>query len=182
MSKIGNKPIPIPENTKVTIEKELITISGREGEISVKMSPLINVVVTDNNILVSQNKKIKSAKALQGTYRSLVSNAVEGVNSLWTRKLEVVGTGYRVKQDGENLQFEIGFSHKVPFTAEGVKLAAEGNKVIVSGTDKQLVGQAAHRIRILKKPDPYKGKGIRYEGERIKLKPGKKAKSAEGAK
>jgi large subunit ribosomal protein L6 len=131
-------------------------------------------------VTVSRNNDTKQQKSSHGLYRSLLSNAVKGVETGWNRRLEVIGTGFNAKMQGQGIILKIGFSHPVIYKAvEGIQLSVEGNNIIVIfGADKQLVGQVAHQIKMIKKPDIYKGKGIRYEGERIKLKPGKKAKTA----
>lgn len=178
MSRIGEKPIEFTNSTEIEIKEDLCLIKGKEGALSILIPSRIKVEKKDSQLLVRRESDDKKVKALHGLVRSLIKNAVLGVNKLWQRRLEVVGTGYRVKRQGENLFFEIGFSHPVKFEkVEEVNLEVKGaNKVIVSGVDRQKVGEVAARIRRLKKPDPYKGKGIRYEGEKLKLKPGKKVK------
>src|SRR3989344_5586731 len=128
-------------------------------------------------------KELKKVKALHGLYRTLISNAMQGVVTPWQKRLEIVGTGYNAKMQGEDLALKVGYSHPIVFKkVTGIKFQVDGNNIIIiSGVDKQLVGQVAHQIKTNKKPDPYKGKGIRYEGERLKLKPGKKAKTAGAA-
>lgn len=184
MSKIGDKPIIVETDTQVKIDKEAIEIRGREGAINLAIPSMLTITSGENKILVKANTNEKKERAMQGLFRSVLNNAVLGVNKPWTRRLEIVGTGYRVKIMGSDLSFEVGFSHPVIFkSVEGIKLSIDGtNKVIVSGVDKQLVEQVAYKIKKIKRPDPYKGKGIKNEGEKIKLRPGKKAKSAEGAK
>jgi large subunit ribosomal protein L6 len=134
----------------------------------------------NNELIIKRSNEEKKTKSLHGLYRQLVYNGVSGVEKLWEKRLEVVGTGYNVKLQGEDLVFKLGYSHPVVFKkTPGVSYQVDGNtKVIVSGVDKQLVGQIAHKIILLKKPDVYKGKGIRYEGEKLRIKPGKKAKAA----
>ncbi|OGK56040.1 50S ribosomal protein L6 [Candidatus Roizmanbacteria bacterium RIFCSPLOWO2_02_FULL_38_10] len=179
MSKIGEMPVNIGES-EVTIEGQHLTIKGPEGVLKLDVSKGISIEKQDETIVLKRNISDKKTKALHGLYRALIANAVIGVVKPWEKKLEIVGTGYRVKLQGEDLLFEVGYSHSVVFKkVAGIKFSVEGNnKVTVSGPDRQLVGQQAQKIKDIKHPDPYKGKGIRYEGERIKLKPGKKAKTA----
>ncbi len=180
MSKIGNKTIDIPASVSVSVNERMIDVKGPEGTLSVEVPKTISVEKTDTSLTLSRKTEAKYVKALHGLYRQLISNAVEGVVKPWQKRLEIVGTGFNVKMQGEDLSLKVGYSHQVVFhKVDGVKYAVEGNnKIIVSGVDKQLVGQVAHKIKMVRKPDPYKGKGIRYEGEQLKLKPGKKAKTA----
>ncbi|MEI6532259.1 MAG: 50S ribosomal protein L6 [Candidatus Roizmanbacteria bacterium] len=180
MSKIGQKPVQVPGTVKVDIQQNMISIEGKNGIITIELPSSI-IVKIDNGILnVERKTENKDTKAKHGLFRSLISNAVVGVEKAWEKRLEVVGTGFNVKMDGDNLFFKLGYSHPVIFNkVGGVKFMVEGNnKVIVAGADKQLVGQVAHQIKILRKPDVYKGKGVRYEGEKVRIKPGKKAKTA----
>ena len=139
------------------------------------------MAIVGKEVQVAIKKQDKLSRSLHGLIRSLIKNMVIGVTQGFKRRLELVGTGYRVKQEGRNLQFSLGLSHPVDFQApEGVTLVADGqNKVVVTGNDKQLVGQTAANIRALRPPEPYKGKGIRHEGETVKRKSGKQAKAAE---
>ncbi len=180
MSKIGKSPITILDNTEVQINGQEITIKGKEGSLTITLSKELSVKKDNNLLIVETLGTSKEVKSLHGLYRAVLNNAMQGVNKLWEKRLELVGTGYRVKTQGENLFIEVGFSHPVIFEkVNGVSFVVEGNnKIFIRGVDKELVGQIAHKIKIIKKPDPYKGKGIRYEGEFIKLKPGKKAKTA----
>lgn len=184
MSKIGEKPIKIGERTNATFNKQNIFIKGQEGEISIEIPSTLEIEINDKLIYIKRKDESKKTKALHGLYRQLISNAVLGVEKLWQKRLEVVGTGYGVKLQGEDLVFKLGYSHPIIFKkVEGVKFQVEGtNKVVVSGVDKQLVGQVAFQIKMLKKPDVYKGKGIRFEGEKLRIKPGKKVKAAGSVK
>lgn len=184
MSKIGEKAIDVSESTQIEIKNHLVTVSGKEGKLSVNIPKDIEVARENNLILVKRKSDNNKTKSLHGLIRSLLYNAVTGVNKLWEKKLKVVGTGYRAKLQGENLVLEVGYSHSVIFKkVEGINLSVEGaNKILIKGVDKQLVGQVAYQIRSIKKPDPYKGKGIQYEGEKIKLKPGKKEKVVSATK
>lgn len=180
MSKIGEKPINIPELTQIEFKNKTVNIKGKEGELSINVPKNIEVIKENNLILVKRKSDDNKTKALHGLVRSLINNAVLGVNKLWEKKLKVVGTGFKAKLQQDNLILEVGYSHPVSFKKiEGINLSVEdANKIMVKGVDKQLVGQVAYQIRSIKKPDPYKGKGIQYEGEKIKLKPGKKEKTA----
>ena len=179
MSKIGNIPVQIPETIKVDINQDAIVVKGVEGELRFTVPKVLQLKQEGDKLLIKAGKEEKKIKSLHGLYRQLIFNAVKGVGTPWQKKLEVVGTGYNVKLQGEDLVFKIGYSHPVIFKKRPqIKFRVEGNnKVVVLGVDKQLVGQIAYQIRILKPPDAYKGKGIRYEGEKIKLKPGKKVKA-----
>ncbi len=183
MSKIGQKPIEVSTAVQISIEKKTINVKGPKGEYSVQLPDTLEVNMSDNNILIKRADETKRTKSLHGLYRQLVYNGIQGVEHLWQKRLEIIGTGYNVKLQGEDLIFKLGYSHSVVFKKKpGVSYQVEENtKIIVSGVDKQLVGQIAHQITLLKKPDVYKGKGIRYEGEKLRIKPGKKAKAAGAA-
>ncbi len=180
MSKIGNAPILVPTGVTVEITEPAVTVVGKEGRLIIEMPRVLKIEKADDKLVVSRKDESKKTKSLHGLYRQLVYNAVTGVLKPWQKRLEVFGTGYNVKSQGEDLVFKIGYSHPVVFKkVEGIKFQTEGsNKVAVSGVDKQLVGQVAFQIKLIKKPDVYKGKGIRYEGEKLRIKPGKKAKTA----
>lgn len=179
MSKIGNSPIKVPSNVKVEILESEVVVTGSRGVLSINTPHYLVVTVESDVINISRNSDGKRQKSNHGLYRSLISNAVIGVDKGWLKKLEIVGTGYNVKLQGADLNFRLGYSHPVVFKPQkGIQLSVEGNNIVViSGCDKQLVGEVAQQIKSLKKPDPYKGKGIRYLGEYVKLKPGKKAKA-----
>ncbi|OGK19688.1 50S ribosomal protein L6 [Candidatus Roizmanbacteria bacterium RIFCSPHIGHO2_02_FULL_40_13b] len=180
MSKVGQSPITVQDPVSVSIENQTCTVTGPLGSLVIDIPREITVTNADGVLAVARRDDLLRSKALHGLTRTLVQNAVLGVVKPWEKKLEVHGTGYRVKQMGENLVFEVGYSHTVEFgKVKGVTLAIEGNnKVTVSGIDKQRVGEVAAKIKAIKKPDPYKGKGVRYEGEVVHLKAGKKAKTA----
>ncbi len=180
MSKIGEKDIVVPSSVHVSIDGRIIALVGKNGEISIELPADVTVAKENENLIIRRKTNNKKSKSLHGLYRNLIANAVTGVEDAWKKCLEVVGTGYNVKLQGEDLVFKIGYSHPVVFQKKaGISYQVEGNtKVIVSGPDKQLVGQTAYQIKMLKKPDVYKGKGIRYEGEKLRIKPGKKAKTA----
>lgn len=179
MSKIGQKPINIPQSVTVEIIENKISVKGKEGRLDFSLPRGIAVEKENDTLLCKRSSDSKQQKSLHGLYRSLLANAVSGVEKLWEKKLEVVGTGFNVKLQGEDLVFKVGYSHPVLFKKEeGVKYAVEGsNKISVKGIDKQLVGEIAYKIKMLKKPDAYKGKGIKYDGEKLRIKPGKKAKT-----
>ena len=179
MSKIGYKPVTVPGSVQLAINDKLVTVKGPKGEMNFEIPSGISIEQKEGILNVKRTSEKKDLKAVHGLFRSLVANAVAGVETPWEKKLMIVGTGYNVKMQGEALVFKLGFAHLITFEkAEGVQYKVEGNnKVVISGIDKQIVGQIAHQIKILKKPDAYKGKGIRYEGEVVRLKPGKKAKA-----
>ncbi len=183
MSKIGQKTISVPAGVNVTIDKKTVVVKGNGGELVITMPRRIDAHLDDNTISLTRINEEKKSKSLHGLMRQLIYNAVTGMTTPWQKRLEVVGTGYNVKLQGEDLVFKLGYSHPVVFKkVVGVHFQVEGNnKVVVTGSDKQLVGQIAYQIKILKKPDVYKGKGIRYENEHLRIKPGKKAKAAGAA-
>lgn len=181
MSRIGNQPITLPESVTATITGQQVVIKGPKGEMSQTLTGRVKVELKDKELIVSLPEGAGKDKALHGLYRSLLNNMVLGVSEGFTKTLEIQGTGYRVTANGENLDLALGFSHPVSFSPPaGIKLEIKDQKfIVVTGIDKHLVGQTAANIRALRSPDAYKGKGIRYEGEIIKLKPGKAAKAAE---
>lgn len=183
MSKIGKKPITIPEEVKVKIKDNEIQVEGPKGKLSFVSHSLIKVVIKDQTLEVKTLKQTKKTSALHGLNRTLISNMIKGVSEGFERVLELHGTGYRANLEGEDLILTVGFSHSVKFTPPpGIKFSLKGKKIFVSGIDKQLVGQIAAQIRAIKKPEVYKGKGIRWQGEVVKLKPGKAAKLGEAGK
>ncbi|MEA2056950.1 MAG: 50S ribosomal protein L6 [Patescibacteria group bacterium] len=175
MSKIGRTPISIPDQTNVTVEKNLVRVKGPKGELTAPVYKGITVEVKDDQVVVGRTSEKGQIRAFHGLVRSLISNCIDGVNEGYKKTLKMVGTGYRVKKKGAGLELTVGYSHSVEVKAvEGVNLDIEGNDTIhVSGIDKQKVGQVAADIRAIRPPEVYKGKGIRYEGEVVKLKPGK---------
>lgn len=180
MSKIGQKHINISQGVNVNIDKKNVTVKGPLGELIITLPEKLELVKEENSLVVKRADDDKKTKSVHGLYRQLVDNAVLGVCKLWEKKLKVVGTGYNVKLDKNDLVFKIGYSHPVVFKkVERITFQVIGNNtVVVSGCDKQLVGEVAYKIKMLKKPDVYKGKGIQYEGEKLRIKPGKKAKTA----
>jgi len=180
MSKIGEKIIIVGSAVSLTIKDNQIFIKGPVGEIVIDLPKNLILEKNENNYLLKRVSNDKKSKSLHGLYRQLINNAVLGVEKPWEKRLEVVGTGFNVKLQGEDLNFKIGYNHPVIFKkVNGINFKVEGNnKIIVSGFDKQLVGEIAYQIKIIRKPDAYKGKGIKYEGEVLRIKPGKKAKAA----
>lgn len=179
MSKIGQKPITIPAGVTVTIDGRDLSVVGPKGTLSLVVRPEVKVVIADSEITVERKSESKIAKSMHGLVRSLVFNMVTGVSEPWKKELELIGVGYRANVQGNKLVLSLGFSHPVEIIApQGIEFATAENKVIVSGIDKTLVGQVAADIRKKRKPEPYKGKGIRYVGEYVRRKSGKAAKAA----
>ena len=183
MSKIGKKPIAIPAGVEIKIDGQTVRVRGPRGEIHRRLEREINAEVTDGKVVVTPRSNSRAARQLWGLNRTLVSNMVAGVTEGFRKELELVGIGYRAEKKGEGLSLSLGFSHPVEFSAPaGISLeVAEKTKITVEGIDKQLVGQTAAKIRALRPPEPYKGKGIRYVGEIVRKKPGKAGKVGAGA-
>lgn len=176
MSRIGRAIIIIPTGVDVGVENDDITVKGPKGELHISMPAGFSLKQQDGELSVICEVENRETNARYGLLRTLIANAVSGVYSGYEKKLELNGVGFRVEKKGEGLMLSLGFSHKVDFNPPaGISLAVEGNTITVSGIDKQLVGQASAQIRALKKPEPYKGKGIRYVDERIRRKAGKAA-------
>ncbi|MDN5699978.1 MAG: 50S ribosomal protein L6 [Kocuria sp.] len=178
MSRIGRLPISVPAGVEVAVDGSVVKVKGPKGELTQTVAAPITVVVEDGTVQVARPNDERESRALHGLTRTLISNMVQGVSEGFSKQLEIVGTGYRVQAKGANLEFALGYSHPVPFEApDGITLSVEGsNKVTVAGIDKQRVGQVAAKIRKLRLPDPYKGKGVRYAGEQIRRKAGKAGK------
>lgn len=177
MSRIGKLPIAIPSGVTITVDPELITVAGPKGTLSQPQLEGINVKVEDNQVVVTRDNDEPKVRAKHGLMRSLINNMVTGVSQGFSKQLEVNGVGYRVALAGNALKLNLGFSHDVTFPMPtGITATVEQNVITVSGADKQLVGQVAADIRKLRKPEPYKGKGIKYVGERILRKSGKSGK------
>lgn len=179
MSKIGQKPISIPQTVTLNVTGNEVHVKGKEGELKFTLPEGITAAVEESSLLVKRVDDTKKKKSLHGLYRSILANAVTGVETPWEKKLEVAGTGFNVKLQGEDLVFKVGYNHPVVFKKVNlVKYAVEGtNKVTLKSIDKQLVGEIAYKVKMIKKPDVYKGKGIKYAGEKLRIKPGKKAKT-----
>lgn len=177
MSRIGKLPIAIPSGVTITIEPDEITVAGGKGTLKQFTMPGITVTQEDGEVLVKRANDEPKIRAKHGLMRALLNNMVQGVSNGFSKKLEINGVGYRVASQGAGLKLNLGFSHDVIFNLPaGVTAAVEQNTITVTGISKQQVGQVAAEIRALKKPEPYKGKGIKYEGERIIRKSGKSGK------
>jgi len=177
MSRIGKLPIAIPSGVTITVDQDTITATGPKGTLSQFTMPGINVAVEENQIIVTRESDAREHRSKHGLMRTLVSNMVVGVTQGFDRKLEINGVGYKAALEGNKLKLALGFSHDVYFAIpESIKIAVEANVLTISGISKQEVGQVAAEIRALKKPEPYKGKGIKYIEERIIRKSGKSGK------
>ncbi|WP_298740502.1 50S ribosomal protein L6 [uncultured Microbacterium sp.] len=178
MSRIGRLPIDIPAGVTVSVDGQDVSVKGPKGELKLTVSKPIQVQVEESQVLVSRPDDERESRSLHGLTRTLINNNIIGVTTGYTKGLEVVGTGYRVAQKGTAVEFALGFSHPVLIEAPaGITLTVEGNnKLTVAGIDKQAVGEAAANIRKIRKPEPYKGKGVRYAGEVVRRKAGKSGK------
>ena len=181
MSRIGKKPIPVPDNVTVTATENGVVVKGPKGEMTRSLHPGILIEAGKTEALVKISDAARANSALWGLSRALVANMVEGVSKGFEKKLEYEGIGYRISIEDGALLLRVGFSHPVRFeTPQGISFSIEKNVVTVSGINKETVGQTAAHIRAIKPPEPYKGKGIRYRGEVIRRKAGKKAVGAGG--
>ncbi len=185
MSRIGRAPIPVPPKVQVTwTDENLVTVKGPKGELSNQVDPALTLKLEDGVISVARQSEDKEYKSKHGLYRSLIFNMVQGVTNGYSKQLEIHGVGYRAAKVGNNLVIQVGYSHPVEvqppkgitFSVDGVDPVTKATKLSVSGIDKQLVGEVAASIRRIRKPEPYKGKGIRYAGEAIRRKAGKAGK------
>jgi large subunit ribosomal protein L6 len=178
MSRIGKLPIAVPGGVDVTIDGREVTVKGPKGSLSHSVAAPIEVAQEDGTLLVRRPDDERTSKALHGLTRSLLANMVQGVTQGYEKRLEIVGTGYRVTAKGSNLEFALGYSHAITVEPpQGVTFTVEApTRFMVSGIDKQQVGEVAANLRKLRKPDPYKGKGVRYAGEQIRRKVGKAGK------
>lgn len=176
MSRIGKKVITLPEKTEIKVSDNLVSVKGPLGELSRPLHPMIEIVVEGNNVTFKPRKDTLESRALWGTYASHVTNMVSGVNKPFEKKLILEGIGFKSEVKGDKIHFALGFSHPVEVAIPaGLKVTAEKNNIVVSGSDKESVGAFAAKIRSLKKPEPYKGKGMRYHDEVILRKQGKKS-------
>ena len=182
MSRIGKKPVPVGK-AKVTVKDRHVSVEGPKGKLELDVHPLITVVTEDGNLVVTRPDDEKQSKALHGLTRSLLANMIQGVTEGYKKTLEIQGVGYKAEQKGKNIVLSVGYANQIVKAIPGnVTVALEGaNKIHITGADKQAVGQFAAELRQVRKPEPYKGKGIRYEGEQVKIKPGK-AFAGAGAK
>ncbi|GGQ19206.1 large subunit ribosomal protein L6 [Actinomadura coerulea] len=178
MSRIGRLPISVPSGVEVKLEGREVTVKGPKGTLSHIVADPIEVKQEDGQLVVSRPNDVNKVRGLHGLTRTLINNMVVGVTDGYKKTLVIQGVGYRVVAKGKNVEFSLGYSHPIPFEApEGITFTVEKpTQLVVEGIDKQLVGEIAARIRKLRKPDPYKGKGVRYEGEQIRRKVGKAGK------
>lgn len=185
MSRIGRAPIPVPPKVQVTwTDENFVTVKGPKGELARQVAPELTLKLENGNLTVSRSSDSKDQKAKHGLYRTLINNMVVGVTTGYTKQLEIHGVGYRASKMGSNLVIQVGYSHPIEvappdgitLNVDGIDAATKATKISVSGIDKQAVGQIAATIRQLRKPEPYKGKGIRYTGEVIRRKAGKAGK------
>lgn len=178
MSRIGRLPIDIPSGVTVSADNGVVAVKGPKGELTLTVATPIEVAIADNQVVVTRPNDERLSRSLHGLTRTLIVNQIIGVTEGYTKGLEVVGTGYRVAAKGESLEFALGYSHSITVDPPtGISFTVEGqNKILVSGIDKQAVGEVAANIRKLRKPEPYKGKGIRYAGEVVRRKAGKAGK------
>ena len=175
MSRIGIQPVIVPKGVTVTVNENVLHVKGSKGELTQSFEPLVSIAVNDGEVQVSRTNESKQAKSMHGLYRSLLNNMVAGVSQGFLKTLIINGVGYRAEVNGKILILNLGYSNPIEYEIpEGVQLNVDGNtKVVVSGIDKALVGQVAAEIRKLRPPEPYKGKGIRYDNENVRRKVGK---------
>jgi large subunit ribosomal protein L6 len=175
MSRIGRRPIPVPNGVTVTVDGSAITVKGPKGELSRKLHPEMLVAVENGVVNVNRPSEEQNHRALHGLTRSLIANMVEGVTNGYKKQLEITGVGYKAEVKPFGLQLALGYSHPLEYRAPaGIKLTApQPTVVIIEGPDKEKVGQVAAEIRLLRKPEPYKGKGVKYQGEQVRRKAGK---------
>ena len=176
MSRVGKKPVAIPSGVNASVEGQLVKVKGPKGALQLTLHQDVSAKVEDGSVKVDPKMETKRARAMWGTYRSLVANLVEGVTKGYERRLEISGVGYRAALQGKNLQIQLGYSHDIVYPVpEGVTIALpKATEVVITGIDRQKVGQVAAEIRAFRKPEPYKGKGVKYSDERIFRKEGKK--------
>jgi large subunit ribosomal protein L6 len=179
MSRIGKKTIPVPAGTDVSVVSNEVVVKGKGGTLKRTLHPTIGVSIANGEVTVAPKAETRLARALWGTFTAHIRNMIAGVNTPFVKKLQIEGIGYKAELTGKNLKLALGFSHPVLVPVpEGITVAVEKNMITVTGADKEQVGQFAASVRALKKPEPYKGKGIRYEGEVVREKQGKKAAGA----
>ena len=178
MSRIGLKPIEIPENVEIKLDGQVVTVKGPKGELTRNVHQDIKVVIEDNTVVVSRGDDLKEHRSLHGTTRSLINNMIEGVVTGFEKHLEILGVGYRATKQGDKLVVAAGYSHPVEIEhIEGIEIEVPKNtELIIRGINKELVGEVAAKIRAIRPPEPYKGKGIRYKDEHVRRKEGKTAK------
>jgi large subunit ribosomal protein L6 len=178
MSRIGRLPIPVPAGVDVTVDGSFVTVKGPKGELKLTVKTPIEANLEDGQLVVTRPDDERESRSLHGLTRTLIANQIIGVTAGYSKGLEIVGTGYRVQAKGANLEFALGYSHSITVEPPaGISFAVEGNnRLTVHGIDKQAVGEVAANIRKLRKPEPYKGKGVRYAGEVVRRKAGKSGK------
>ncbi|MBA4311077.1 MAG: 50S ribosomal protein L6 [Chlorobiaceae bacterium] len=183
MSRIGKKPIPVAKGVKIEKHDVMLKMTGPKGVLSAKIPSAISVEINENELLIKRPSDEKKYRALHGTWRALLNNMMKGVSDGFQKKLEIVGVGYKAEMKGKKIQLALGYSHPILFEAPAeIKLEVPiPTNILISGIDKQLVGQVAAKLRSFRPPEPYKGKGVKYEGEYIRRKAGKAAATA-GAK
>jgi large subunit ribosomal protein L6 len=174
MSRIGRMPIPVPSGVKIDMNDGAVKVTGSKGTMSFTIPSGIDVKQEGSDLIVGRSSDERTQRSLHGLTRTLVNNMVVGVSTGFEKRLEIIGTGYRAQQAGKGISIAVGYSHPVVFMPpEGITLTVEGPRVVVAGYDKQLVGEIAAQIRRVRPPEPYKGKGIRYQGEVVRRKAGK---------
>jgi len=178
MSRIGRLPVPVPSGVEVTINGQAVAVKGPKGQLELTVAQPIAVAIEDGRVVVTRPDDERESRSLHGLTRTLIANNILGVTQGYTKSLDVVGTGYRVQARGANVEFALGFSHPVVVEPPaGITFTVEGNnRLTVAGIDKQAVGETAANIRKIRKPEPYKGKGVRYTGEVVRRKAGKAGK------
>ncbi|MCP4901616.1 MAG: 50S ribosomal protein L6 [bacterium] len=176
MSRIGKQPVPVPAGVDIRVDKKIIHVKGPKGTLDVGLEESISAKLSDGQVEVLRDNDENQTRAYHGLGRALLANAVTGVSEGWSKGLEIIGIGYRAEKQGNEVLFNLGFSHPINFKIpEGIDIEVDSKagKVVVTGIDRQQVGQVAAEIRALRPPEPYKGKGIRYQGEYIRIKAGK---------
>ncbi|MBD5647352.1 MULTISPECIES: 50S ribosomal protein L6 [unclassified Desulfovibrio] len=174
MSRIGKLPVPVPAGVEVKIGTDVVEVKGPKGTLSTPVSPLLNYELSDGHVTLTRREETRESRAQHGLRRTLLANCIEGVTKGFSKALEVIGVGYRVAVKGNVVELAVGYSHPVIVDLpDGIKAAVEGQVLTLSGVDKELVGETAARIRRIRKPEPYKGKGIKYVTETIRRKVGK---------
>lgn len=181
MSRIGNKPITIEEGVTVVVDKNMVNVKGPKGELSIELPFKLEAEVKDNEVLVSRIDEEKLSKSMHGTFRMLIANAIEGVKNGFEKRLELVGVGYRARMEGTTLVMTLGWNHPIKVEPyEGIEIEVpDETHVIIRGIDKQKVGEFTAKVRAIRKPEPYKGKGVRYQGEYVRRKSSKSSLGAE---
>ena|SRR5260221_10602603 len=182
MSRFSKIPVKVPESVKIEVQETSVKVTGPKGTLVRSFPNIVEITIKDGELAVNSREVSKFGDSIRGTIRSHIVNMIKGVTEGWNKKLELVGTGFRAELKGNDLVLTVGFSHTVTVNApEGIKFGIEKNVITVDGADKEVVGAISAKIKAVRKPDPYKGKGIRYLGEILKLKPGKQAAKTGGA-